>query len=124
MPLLPPPHHCAAEQGTTTQEQDGHTVSYQYDDDTRQLVTSALNATIGKSCGVMLDHGDTDKLLTWLDSRGLAIGNDATHIPTEQQFEPSNNNSNTINITITIDGNNPYAEQRLKDLLSVIHNTN
>lgn len=98
-------------------------MSYQYDDDTRQLVTTALNATIGASCGVMLDHADTDKLLAWLDSRGLAIGNDATHIPTEQQFEPSNNNSNTINITITIDGNNPYAEQRLKDLLSVIHNT-
>ena len=98
-------------------------MSYQYDDDTRQLVTSALNATIGASCGVMLDHGDTDKLLAWLDSRGLAIGNDAEHTTIEQAFEPSNNNSNTVTINITIDGNNPYADQRLKDLLSVIHNT-
>ena len=98
-------------------------MSYQYDDDTRQLVTSALNATIGASCGVMLDHGDTDKLLAWLDSRGLAIGNDTTHATIEQAFEPSNNNSNTIKVNINIDGNNPYSHHRLKDLLSVIHNT-
>ena len=91
-----------------------------YDHDTRQLITSALNATIGASCGVMLDHGDTDKLLAWLDSRGLAIGNDTT---IEQQFEPSNSHSNNVTININIDGNNPYADQRLKDLLSVIHNT-
>ena len=95
-------------------------MSYRYDDDTRQLVTSALNHTIGASCGVMIDHGDTDKLLAWLDSRGLAIGNDTS---TEQQFEPSNNNLNPVTINITIDGNNPYADQRLKDLLSTIHNT-
>ena len=94
-------------------------MSYQYDDDTRQLVTSALNATIGASCGVMLDHGDTDKLLAWLDSRGLAIGNDTEHATIEQ----SNNHSNPVTINITIDGNNPYADRRLKDLLSVIHNT-
>ena len=91
-----------------------------YDDDTRQLITSGLNATIGASCGVMLDHGDTDKLLAWLDSRGLAIGNDTT---IEQQFEPSNSHSNNFTININIDGNNPYADRRLKDLLSVIHNT-
>ena len=97
-------------------------MSYQYDDDTRQLITSGLNATIGASCGVMLDHGDTDKLLAWLDSHGLAIGNDAEHT-FEHTFEQPNTTTTNINIDIDIDGNNPYADQRLKDLLSVIHNT-
>ena len=75
-------------------------MSYQYDDDTRQLVTSALNATIGASCGVMLDHGDTDKLLAWLDSRGLAIGNDTTPEHTFEQVETGPNVNVNINMEI------------------------
>ena len=103
----------------TTQEAQVNPMPPHYGDDTRTLITEALNNTIGPTCGVMLDTQDTDTLLAWLTDHNLTLTNTTTPEPTEQPFEPPH----TTNITITIDGNHTHAETHLKQLLTTIHNT-
>ena len=88
-----------------------------YDDATRDLITEALQETIGNRAGILFDHTDTDRLLTWLDKHGIAVGDDATPEHTFEQVETGPNVNVNINITPTT---NP---EHLAHLLATIRDT-
>ena len=71
-----------------------------YDDATRDLITEALQETIGNRAGILFDHTDTDRLLAWLDKHGIAVGDDATPEHTFEQVETGPNVNVNINMEI------------------------